>query len=155
GAFVIDAMQHAAMMGVHFRPAGAFAVLGIPSTEFANSHVDVAALWGDGVARELRERLCTAPTHRARFQHLEGALIQRLAIQRPLNAVVPFGLECFGARRLWRLNSRCRATKRPQSSTVPDDLQIRSRTSTQGVLPHLTIPARSCGRATNGVHQLD
>src|SRR5262249_16920209 len=29
GAFVIDAMQHAAMMGVHFRPAGAFAVLGI------------------------------------------------------------------------------------------------------------------------------
>jgi Domain of unknown function (DUF6597) len=75
-AFVIDAMQHVAMMGVHFRPAGAFAVLGVPFTEFTDAHVDVASLWGDGVARELRERLCTAITHQARFQHLECVLIQ-------------------------------------------------------------------------------
>src|SRR5687768_5684854 len=48
--FEIDAMQHAAMMGVHFRPAGAFAVLGVPLTEFTDAHVDMAAVWGDGAA---------------------------------------------------------------------------------------------------------
>src|SRR5262245_18374052 len=36
GAFVIDAMQHESMMGVHFRPGGAFAVLGIPGDELAD-----------------------------------------------------------------------------------------------------------------------
>jgi len=49
-AFAIDAIQHAAMMGVHFRPAGAYAVLGVPLTEFANKHTDLAALWGDNTS---------------------------------------------------------------------------------------------------------
>ena len=89
-AFDIDGMQHAAMMGVHFRPAGAFAVLGVPSAEFADAHVDVAALWGDKTARELRQRLCTATTHRARFRYLEGVLLERLGTRRRLHPVVPF-----------------------------------------------------------------
>ena len=96
GAFIIDAMQHAAMMGVHFKPAGAFAVLGVPLQEFADAHVDLAALWGDGAVRYLRERLCTASTHRARFELLERALIERLLQGRRLHPVVPFALECFG-----------------------------------------------------------
>jgi AraC-like DNA-binding protein len=95
-AFVVDAMQHAAMIGVHFRPGGAGAVLGVPSAHLTDAHVDVAALWGDSAARELRERLCTATTHRARFLCLERELMQRLARNRPLHAVVPFALECFG-----------------------------------------------------------
>jgi AraC-like DNA-binding protein len=96
-AFVIDATQHAAMMGVHFRPAGAFAVLGIPLTEFTDAHADVAALWGDGAARELRDRLCTAASHSARFQYLERVLIARLRANRPLHPIVPYALDCFGA----------------------------------------------------------
>jgi AraC-like DNA-binding protein len=95
-AFIINAMQHAAMMGVHFRPGGASAVLGVPSMEFTDAHVDIAALWDHGSARELRERLCTATTHRARFQFLEGVLIERLPTNRPLHPVVPFALERFG-----------------------------------------------------------
>jgi AraC-like DNA-binding protein len=95
-AFVIDAMQHAAMMGVHFRPAGAFALLGVPSTELTDAHVDVADLWGEGVARELRERLCTATAHRSRFQYLERVLTERLVTNRRLHPVVRFALECFG-----------------------------------------------------------
>lgn len=43
-AIVIDAMQHAAMMGVHFRPAGAFAVLGVPLAEVTDAHADLSAL---------------------------------------------------------------------------------------------------------------
>jgi AraC-like DNA-binding protein len=95
-AIVIDAMQHAQMMGVHFRPAGASAVLGVPSVHVTDAHVDVAAPWGDGAARELRERLCTATTHRARFLCLEHELMQRLARNRRLHALVPFAFECFG-----------------------------------------------------------
>ncbi|MCA1584509.1 MAG: AraC family transcriptional regulator [Acidobacteria bacterium] len=95
-AFVIDAMQHAAMMGVHFRPAGAFAVLGVPSAEFSDVHLDVAALCGDAAARELRERLGTATTPRARFEYLERVLIERLPTNRRLHPVVSFALECFG-----------------------------------------------------------
>jgi AraC-like DNA-binding protein len=78
GAFIIDARQHASMMGVHFRPGGGAAVLGVPSVAFANTHVDLAAVWGEAAARELRERLCTAATCEARFQHLEATLIERL-----------------------------------------------------------------------------
>jgi AraC-like DNA-binding protein len=95
-AFVIDATQHAAMMGVHFRPAGAFAVLGVPLAEFTDAHADLAALWGDGTARTLREHLCTAKSHRARFQYLERVLIDRLRANRRLHPVVPYALDCFG-----------------------------------------------------------
>jgi AraC-like DNA-binding protein len=95
GAFIIDAMQHAAMMGVHFRPGGAFGVLGVPSAEFADAHVDLAALWGAAAARELRERLCAAATHHRRFQYLEEVLAGRLPSRPRLHSVVPFALECF------------------------------------------------------------
>jgi AraC-like DNA-binding protein len=96
-AFIIDAMQHAAMMGVHFRPAGAFPVLGVPLTEFTDAHADLAALWGDGTARELRERLCTATSPQARLQYLERVLIGRVQENRQLHPVVPFALDCFGS----------------------------------------------------------
>jgi AraC-like DNA-binding protein len=95
GAFIIDAMQHAAMMGVHFRPGGAFAVLGVPSSELANAHVDLAALWSEASARELRGRLCAAATHPRRFEYLEEVLVGRLPSRPRLDPVVPFALECF------------------------------------------------------------
>jgi AraC-like DNA-binding protein len=104
-AFVIDAMQHAAMFGVHFSPGGAFAVLGVPANGLANAHVDVAALWGDREARELRERLCAAATPRARFLLMEAALLgrMRMSIDRPDRArmlsrhpAIPFALHAFG-----------------------------------------------------------
>ena len=95
GAFIIDAMQHADMMGVHFRPGGAINVLGVPSACFADAHVDLAAVWGEAAARELRERLCAAPTHTARFQHLENALKERLSPRLRLHPAISFALQCF------------------------------------------------------------
>ena len=96
-AFVIDGQQHAAMMGVHFGPAGAFAVLGVPLSGVTDAHVNLADLWADGTARELRERLCTASSHRARFQYLERMLLTRLRANRAVHPVVPFALDCFGS----------------------------------------------------------
>jgi AraC-like DNA-binding protein len=96
-AFIINAMQHAAMMGVHFRPGGASAVLGIPSVEIADAHVDLAAIWGSAVVREVRERMCAAPRHQERFRFLEHVLIERLRSPLRRHAAVPLALGCFTA----------------------------------------------------------
>ena len=75
--FAIDSREHTAIMGVHFKPGGAYSILGLPIVELADTHVDLAALWG-GRADELRERLCAAPTPLEKFQLLESALLARL-----------------------------------------------------------------------------
>lgn len=97
GAFVIDAMQHELMMGVHFRPGGACGAFGVPAAELADAHVDLGAIWGDAAAHELRERLCGAATHEARFQCLQQTLTRQLPSRPRLQPVVQFALERFTA----------------------------------------------------------
>jgi AraC-like DNA-binding protein len=74
--FGIDTREHASILGVHFKPGGAFPFLGLPLHELAESHVNLETLWGSE-ARGLRERLCGA-TPTERFSILEGALRDRL-----------------------------------------------------------------------------
>ena len=95
-AFVVDAAQHAAMMGVHFRPGGAPPVLGVPSAVLADAHVDLADLWGEPAAGELRERLCLEAAPEARFRLLEEALLDRLAAGRRVHPAVRLALDRFG-----------------------------------------------------------
>jgi AraC-like DNA-binding protein len=68
---------HESVIGVHFRPGGAAALLGVPAGELADSHVDLELFWG-AAARETRERLCEAATPEARFSLLEEILLERL-----------------------------------------------------------------------------
>src|SRR4051794_19825281 len=89
--FVIDARDHASIVGVHFRPGGAWAFLGVPPGELADRHVGLAMLWGRP-AFELRERLCVAPTLAERFALLERALCSRLVDCRPGHPAVPFAI---------------------------------------------------------------
>jgi AraC-like DNA-binding protein len=96
-AFIVDAAQHAAMMGVHFRPGGAPAVLGVPSAAMADCHVDLADLWNPRDADRLRERLCEAPTHRSRFLTLEQVLTGRLTARNAPHPAVQLALASFGA----------------------------------------------------------
>jgi hypothetical protein len=77
GAFVIDTAQQYTIMGVHFRPGGAFPFLGLPAGELADTHVNLETLWGSSAA-ELRERLCEADTPDQRFRLLEDALMDHL-----------------------------------------------------------------------------
>jgi AraC-like DNA-binding protein len=76
--FEIDTRVHAAVVGVHFKPGGAAAFLGIPPGDLADAHVALEDLWGHQ-AFELRERLCAASSPRDRFRILERALRVRLA----------------------------------------------------------------------------
>lgn len=76
-SFICNALQHEAIMGVHFKAGGAFAFLDIDASELTNAHVNVADLWGTS-AHELRERLCIAITPQQRFRIMENTLRSRL-----------------------------------------------------------------------------
>jgi AraC-like DNA-binding protein len=95
GSFVIDSEQQASIMGVHFKPGGAFPFLGPPAGELVDAHVDLETLWGPS-AVELRERLCAAATPEERFRLLEAALAAHLF--RPLehHGAVSMALAAFG-----------------------------------------------------------
>jgi AraC-like DNA-binding protein len=92
--FLIDPLQHASIIGVHFRPGRAVPVLGVPASELADTHVDLQALWGN-TAAELRERLCEAATPAKRFEVLEEVLLGRLRRPPPRHGAIPVALQAF------------------------------------------------------------
>jgi len=92
--FVIDPLQHASIMGVHFRPGGAVPFLGVPASELADAHVDLEALWGS-TASEFRERLCTATTPSKRLAVLEEVLFRRLHQPPQRHGAIPVALDAF------------------------------------------------------------
>jgi AraC-like DNA-binding protein len=92
--FLIDPVQHASIIGVHFRPGRAVPVLGVPVSELADAHVDLENLWGPSAA-ELRERLCTAATPEKRFAVLEEVLLRRLLQSKSRHDAIPVALDAF------------------------------------------------------------
>lgn len=93
-SFVCNAVQHEAMMGVHFRSGGAFPFLGTEASEITNAHANLADLWGRS-GLELRERLCTAATSQRLFRIMEGALTDRLHNHRTSELQMKIALKMF------------------------------------------------------------
>ena len=91
---VLDTVCQSSMMGIHFKPGGAFPFLNLPAHELCNETVSLDMLWGTE-ANELRDRLRDASNPESRFQILEQALVAHLA--RPLiqHPVVAFALKEF------------------------------------------------------------
>lgn len=81
GYFVIATSPRTSVMGVHFKPGGAFPFLDITAGELEGRHAPLEALWGPA-ARSLRTRLLETPTSRERFAVLEAFLLERA--RRPL-----------------------------------------------------------------------
>ena len=94
GCLIIDPMWHASIIGVHFKPGGAFPFLGAPADELKDMHVDLETLWGR-TAVELRERLCAAATVGRRFSLLEDVLVSRLRYAARSHGAVSVALEAF------------------------------------------------------------
>lgn len=88
--FGLDPPERASILGVHFKPGGAYPFLGMPAFELADAHVDLETLWGRR-ARILRERLCAAPLA-DKFTVMEDALVECLARPARRHPVVPFAL---------------------------------------------------------------
>jgi AraC-like DNA-binding protein len=76
-SFLIDSKQRASMVGVHFRPGGAFPFLGISPSEIVDAHVQLEDLWGCS-GRNLREQLLEARSPSERIRLVEAALLGRL-----------------------------------------------------------------------------
>lgn len=92
--FFTDTTEEAAVIGVHFKPGGAFPFLGISADELADMHLDLGTIWGR-TASETRERLCAARSRDQQFRLLENLLLSRL--RRPLehHPAVALALEGF------------------------------------------------------------
>jgi AraC-like DNA-binding protein len=93
-SFVIDTAPQASILGVHFRPGGAFPFFGLPAGELCGAHVALDALRGSE-AGELRDRLIDTATPAARFRILERSLLSW--VTRPLarHPAVAFALGEF------------------------------------------------------------
>src|SRR5262245_31044666 len=92
GPFMSDTKEEAAILGVHFKPGGASAVLGLPASELTNTHVDLTAIWGPG-ATALREQLCSLREPTERFWLVQQALLERLADPPRHHRAVRVGLD--------------------------------------------------------------
>ena len=109
--FAPETAEEAFIIGVHFKPGGAFPFLGLPAGDLADTHVDLETLWGPSAGR-LRERLGEARTSAERFQLLQKVLLSRLS--HGGNSITRF-------RRRWRCSVRGkpgRQSGRPQSILV-------------------------------------
>jgi len=93
--FVPDTAEEAFVIGVHFKPGGAFPFLGLPAGDLADTHVDLETLWGPSAGR-LRERLCEARTSAERFRLLQEALLSHLCHGVEQHYAVSAALEMFG-----------------------------------------------------------
>jgi AraC-like DNA-binding protein len=94
-SFVIETAPQTAVIGVHFKPGGAFPFMKIPAGELCNASVGLDALWGSR-AGELRERVLAAPTPRARLEALEGGLLAQAPRPLERHPAVEYALRAFG-----------------------------------------------------------
>jgi AraC-like DNA-binding protein len=92
--FVIDPRELVSVIGVRFRPGGAFPFLGTAASDLADTHVDLETLWGTS-AIELRQRLCAAKTTAERFNLLQKALVTHLFRPLERHYAVRFALYTF------------------------------------------------------------
>ena len=92
--FVIDTAEQRHVIGVHFKPGGAFPFLPLPADQLHGLHISLEDVWGRW-AGELRERLLEVETLADRFRILEAALLARM--WRPLerHPAVAFALHQF------------------------------------------------------------
>jgi AraC-like DNA-binding protein len=94
-SLIIERTDQDRLLGIHFKPGGAFPFLQFPYGDLHNSAVTLDELWGDKRARRLLNLLHEAGTVDRQFQVLEGWLTWIAA--RPLrhHAAVSFAISKF------------------------------------------------------------
>lgn len=92
--FLLDTTLRQHLVGVHFKPGGAYPFIRPPLVELRNNEVDLASLWGP-VARELREQLGEALTDDDRFATIERVLLAQGRGRMQHHPAVRFALREF------------------------------------------------------------
>ncbi|WP_263352613.1 helix-turn-helix domain-containing protein [Acidicapsa acidisoli] len=89
--FVIETSQQERVIGIQFRPGGAFPFLSMPASEVANATYSLDDIW-PGQAASIRDALMNACDFRAMFSILERALLARLRNASPLHPAIAFAI---------------------------------------------------------------
>jgi AraC-like DNA-binding protein len=79
------------VIGVHFKPGGAFPFLGPTADELRDRHIGLEMIWGN-TAIEIRDRLCETTSLMRRFRLLEKFLVRRLLHPLEHHSAVALGL---------------------------------------------------------------
>jgi len=93
-SFVIDTSQEESVIGVHFKPGGAFPFFKLPAGELHNLHVGLDDLWG-AAACDLRDQLLAEATPEAKIRVLERQLLAQLTKPLSRHPAVSFALNEF------------------------------------------------------------
>jgi AraC-like DNA-binding protein len=93
--FVLDTRDESDVIGVHFKPGGAFPFLRPPAGELRDRQVGLEALWGETENALLRERLLQASGADAKFAVLEQALLRQLRHAPERHGAVAQALRCL------------------------------------------------------------
>jgi AraC-like DNA-binding protein len=89
--FVIETSRQERVIGIQFRPGGAFPFLAMPASEVANATYSLDDVW-PGQAESIRDALMNAVGVAAMFAILERALLARLRRSSPLHPAVVFAV---------------------------------------------------------------
>jgi len=89
---VIEAVQETDLIGIRFRPGGAYAFLGLPMLELTNRVVEWDAVL-DTTVRELRERLLAPADPGLRIALVERFLLERLETLADVDPWLPSALD--------------------------------------------------------------
>ena len=91
---IVDTTGMKSIMGVHFKPGGAWPFFDSPTNVLHDTHVPLNALW-TGQTSELRERLTVEPDLESRFRLLENTLLEQLRRGVRRHPAVAFALQEF------------------------------------------------------------
>ena len=94
-AFVIDTLEHASIVGVHFKPGGALPFIGALPGEVGSTHIDLESVWGGA-----RERASGAP--RRGHDALEALPDLGAGVARSAAPAVQASRRCAGGARSYR-----------------------------------------------------
>ncbi len=93
--FVINTALPMTIVGVQFKPGGAFPFFTQPGDTLRNQIVPLDVLWGRLLTDELRDRLLTTSSIRQLFQIMEQFLLHQLRMDDPFHPAVRFALSQF------------------------------------------------------------
>ena len=93
-SFVLETAQPVSLLGVHFKPGGAFPFLGVPAGELHNTQVSLETIWGRKGA-VVQSQLMEARAPADKFRILEQALIAQAGQALKRHPAVGFALERF------------------------------------------------------------
>jgi AraC-like DNA-binding protein len=145
--FVIDTAEQDSVMGIHFKPGGAFPFFKLPVNELQDLHVSLHDLWGLE-ASLLREQLLEATSPEEKFQVLQRSLMARAFKPLERHPAVGYALTLFR-----------NILTAPAMSDVSDHIGISSRRFIQlfsnqvGLTPKLFCRVRRFQQMLQLIHQ--